>query len=669
MIDPAMLDKDKLKEFGMHFSSMFGDYKKDRKHLEERWLRDMRQFRGVYDPEVKLPADSTTAYPKLTRRYVIGTVARLMEMLFPQTEKNWAVDSSPIPDMSAADTQTVMTELEMEGKLSDQLTEMQASELIEKAVKAFAQKKAGRMSKVIEDQLSEMDYVSLATRVVFSGALYGTGLLEGPFVKTQKTRVWQKDRITGRFTAIEQKKRVPFYENVSVWEWYPDLSARTIEMQDGYFLRRVMSRSKLRALADREDFIRDNVLEWLETHSSGNYKPEDWEIELQSRGDRKNVTKLMSRKYEVIQWWGHVSGHFLKAAGAVIPDSELSKEHEACVWLIDSTVIKAIVNPVATRRRPLHIFIYEEDDINLAGVGVAHIVRDTQLTVCDATRMLINNCSVVSGVQLLIRTYLLTPGHNYDIHANKIWYQDEEDPTSPGLPAVENINVNGHINELLAVIQAFTELGDQEVSLPPPALGDPTKGGSEALRTMGTASMLFGAAALPIRNTVRGFDRFTLSFVQSLIDWNMQFNPDDSIKGDFQPVARGSTSLIAKEVRAQSLDYLATTLQPEERVFLKGREFLEARMKARDLDVNELLEDDDVVKQKMAQSEAVVAEQMQQARDLAAAQVRELISSALEKAAKADSLGASVSVDVFNALLEAMKGDADEQQGSAEQAA
>ena len=668
MIDPARLDAQKLTDFGTTFRSMFETYRKDRKALEDRWLRDMRQFRGIYDPEVKLPKDSTNAYPKLTRRYVIGTVARLMEMLFPQTEKNWGVDASPIPDLSQADTQTVLTQLQAEGKLDDSLSPDQASEVIEKAVKMFARVKAGRMSKVIEDQLAEMDYVSLATRVVFSGALYGTGLLEGPSIKTQKTRVWRIDPITRRHVAVENSKRVPFYENVSIWEWYPDLSARTVESQDGYFLRRVMSRAQLRKLADREDFIQANVLEWLKTHDSGNYKPEDWEIELQSRGDKKNVEGLKGRKYEVIQWWGTVSGHYLRAAGVTVSDAEVSDEFEANVWLLDSVVIKAVINPLATRRRPLHIFIYEEDDVNLAGVGVAHIVRDTQLTICDATRMLINNCSVVSGVQLLIRTYLLQPNQSYDIHANKIWYQDEEDVSSPGLPAVENININGHIEELLAVIRAFTELGDQEVSLPPPALGDPTKGGSEALRTMGTASMLFGAAALPIRNTVRGFDRFTLSFVQSLIDWNMQFNTDESIKGDFQPIARGSTSLIAKEVRAQSLDYLATTLQPEERVFLKGREFLVARMRARDLDVDELLEDQEVVDEKLRANDAMTQEQMDQQRELAAAQVRELLASALEKVSKADAQGAQVTVDVFNALLEALNGE-EEQQGGTEKRA
>lgn len=647
MIGP--LNDDALKSLGMRLFQQFGMYEKDRKVLEQRWLRDLRQFRGIYDPEVVIPKTSSNAYPKLTRRYVIGTVARLMEMLFPQTEKNWAVDPSPIPDMSVADTQKVLDGLTAEQKLNDQLTPEQANDLIEKEVRKLARVKSDRMSRTIEDQLTEMDFVTLARRVVFSGALYGVGLLEGPFVKTQKTRKWQKDQTTGRFEAIEQKKRTPMYRNMAVWEWYPDLSANTPDDQDGYYVRKVMSRSQVRELADREDFMQERVRKWLADNVSGNYKARDWESAIRDRGDRSNVAATDGRKYEVLQWWGFVSGHDLVAAGANIPEKDRGDEWEANVWMIGDTVIKAVVNPMKTRRRPLHIFIYEEDDINLAGIGVPGVIRDTQLTICDAARMLINNSSIATGVNMLIRTYLLDPTHNLDIHGNKLWLQDE--PGEDGKAAVENIQVDAHIDELLNVIRYFTELGEQEVALPPPTLGDPTKGGSEALRTMGTASMLFGAAALPIRNTVRNFDRFTLSFVGSLIDWNMQFNPNEDIKGDFQPAARGSTSLIAKEVRAQSLDYLATTLQPEERIYIKGKKFLEQRMKARDLPFDDLLEDDDIVAQKEEQQAALAAKQMKMAEDEAMAMVRKTLSEALKNIALANKADAGIQVDVFNALM------------------
>jgi hypothetical protein len=50
---------------------------------------------------------------------------------------------------------------------------------------------------------------------------------------------------------------------------------------------------------------------------------------------------------------------------------------------MNNLVIKAVVNPMKTRRRPLHIFIYEEDDINLAGFGVPGVIHVPAVTVND----------------------------------------------------------------------------------------------------------------------------------------------------------------------------------------------------------------------------------------------------------------------------------------------
>ena len=214
---------------------------------------------------------------------------------------------------------------------------------------------------------------------------------------------------------------------------------------------------------------------------------------------------------------------------------------------------------------------------------------------------------------------------------------------------------------LMKVVQMFLEFAEQEASLPPPALGDPTKGGSEALRTMGGASMLFGAAALPIRNTVRNFDQFTLSFIQSLIDWNMEFNPDDTIKGDFQPIARGSTSLIAKEVRAQALDSLAQTIQPEERIFLKGKDFLTERLRSRDVDFSSILEDDDVVKQRLDKQAADAERAQAQQTKMIEEEIKKLISEATKNIALANKAQASIGVDQALAAGSIVKDEEDTQ--------
>ena len=105
--------------------------------------------------------------------------------------------------------------------------------------------------------------------------------------------------------------------------------------------------------------------------------------------------------------------------------------------------------------------------------------------------------------------------------------------------------------------------------------------GTEPYRTSSGMSMLLGNASLPIRDVVRNFDKFTVSFVNSLYYWLMQFSDDASIRGDFSMVAKGSTSLIAKEVRANEIDVFCSTLTPGQQLWIDDEKLLREKMAAR----------------------------------------------------------------------------------------
>jgi hypothetical protein len=515
------------------------------------------------------------------------------------------------------------------------------------------------MSRQMDDQLTEMEYITLAKRIIFSGTLYGVGLLHGPYTKKQKLRKWQRNPSTRRYEAVEVTELRPYYENGPVWNWYPDMSAKALDQQDGYFLRHVMSRDQVSDLANRPDFMGDKIRDWLRTHDKGNYVERDWERLIRKDGDRQNPNDLSGRKYEAYSWIGSISGHDLFAAGEAIPEDKLSEQHEAEIWVLDGTVIKAKLNPRETNKRPCHVFIFEEDDINLLGIGLPEVVRDSQLGICESVRMMFDNGSVTCGPQLLVRTGLLAQGQNTTIHSFKTWLMDPDIDPATSTPPVENIRIDNHINDLMAIVKMCMEFMDAETALPPPALGDVTKGGSEALRTRGNASMFLGAASLPIRDTVRNFDSFTTSFIGSLYDWNMEFNSDATIKGDYQIIARGSTSLIAKEVRGMALDNLAQTLQPEERVYIKGKEFLRERLKVRDLDMDAILEDDDKVSAKLEEQANAAKNAADQQAQMVEAQVREMFANALKNIALARKADVGADADVYRAIIEGVSGAAD----------
>jgi sulfur transfer complex TusBCD TusB component (DsrH family) len=68
-------------------------------------------------------------------------------------------------------------------------------------------------------------------------------------------------------------------------------------------------------------------------------------------------------------------------------------------------------------------------------------------------------------------------------------------------------------------------------------------------------SMLIGASNITLKDQVQFFDDgVTKPFIKSMYFWNMEFNGKESIKGDFNIVARGTKSLIAKEVKMEQIN-------------------------------------------------------------------------------------------------------------------
>ncbi len=642
------VDPEKMTALGKRLFSTFGAYEKDRKDLEEQWLKNLRQFRGVYDPDIEksIPDDRSKAYPKVTRTKVIGTVARLMEMLFPQTDKNFKVDPSPLPTLSEPDLQKV---LDAVTAASAEAGVEVTDEAIERAIWEFAKAKAERLTLEIEDQLDEIDYVTLARRVVFSAVLYGPGILKGPMVVKTEGRTWTKDPYTGRLKASTYEKRQPYFEHIPVWNWYPDLSAKSLEHMDGSFQRHIMTRAQVLALTKRPDFNKDAVERWLANNTTGNFKERHWEVALRSRGDRGNVADLSGRKYELLEYWGRVSGHDLAACGVSVSQDKLGSEIECNIWMIGDSIIKAILNPYDEKARMYHVFIYEEDDINLLGVGLPAVMRDSQLGIAEAARMVLDNGGAVCGPVLELDPSVLMPGQSLDIHAYKTFLR--EPGADPAQKGVNSVSIDSHIPELIAIIELFMSFADTEAALPPPALGDTSKSGKEPYRTSSGTSMLLGAAALPIRDTVRNFDKFTVSFIDSLVAWNMEFNPNEKIKGDYTTVPRASTSLVAKEVRGMNLDQFLVTLTPDEKVYLSTKKTLIERMKVRDLPTD-ILEDDNVVKQKLEEN-ARNAQAAAAAQDaMLRAEIRTQVAGAFKDIMLGLKAQTGANVDTFNAIME-----------------
>lgn len=657
---PPPIDPSKLRNLGVLLAARFTTYENYRRLAEQRWQRNLRQFLGEYDDEVKrnLDPNRSQAYPRTTRIKVVSMVSRLMNLLFPTSEKNWGIEPSPVPNISMEDLKLVLAQAEAGVQAAQkELTDA----VIEGAIRAFAKVRSDNLETEIEDQLSELGgnrnqtYVMLARAVLYSGVLYGCGVLKGPFVRTQKQRRWMQQG--GTYAPQEYTALRPQFQFTSVWDYYPDMTAKRLDQMDGQFLRLVFNKAQLRELADRPDFFSATILDYLRRNPKGNWKERNHETTLRTMGVQSNVNIMDGSKFEIIVWDGMVASETMKMAGIELPQGLSGDMVDASVWMLDGEIIKCDLSPWVElepgERIPMyHHFVFEEDDTNLLGNGLPNIMRDSQMGIAAATRMAMDNASVVCGPQLEANTSLLDPTQDIrSIQPYKIWYRDDANASTAVIPAIREIEIKSHLPDLTKLIELFQNFSDQETFVGPGTGGDMQKMPSEPFRSAAGASLLKGDMALPFKDVVRNFDSFTISVITSLILFNKHFSQRSEIQGDFTPIARGSSSLIAKEVRGMALDMLSTTLQPEERLFVNWYGLLKEKLKVRDVDLTGVVVDEDEAQQRMAAQSQKEADDAAGMKELLKAEVRKLLADATKSLTQSDSNTAKGEVALFNAVL------------------
>jgi len=607
--------------FGYRLYNQFTLNESFRRAKELQWLEDLRAYKGIYDPDVKISANASKVYPKITRSKVNIVLSRLHEMLFPETDKNWEINPTPEPKMSPIIVKQIVQSL-MQQKMMEMQMSMQQSQSgsmpgqppdvqppsiddLRLAIKAYADQTCENMSRVIDDQLFEMDYPEETKKVLKSGLLYGTGIMKGPMINKRTKSKWKQDD-QGEYREEPETEDIPYFESIRIWDWYPDMTVTELSMIEGSFERHLMTKHDLRQLINRSDYYGDVIEKFLEDFPGGNYVAKNWEVDLQTievqAGAGKNAhssasssgtttetasvfntqygtrtsNRQIGKKYEVLEYWGYIDGTDLEACGVEVKDPAL--EYAANIWMVGKTIIKATLFSGALNRYKL--FYYEKDETSLWGEGLARVMRHSQIAVASSARMVLDNGAVVSGPQVEVNWSLLTQGQDFSsFYPRKIWYREGRGVEAQ-YPAIRSLSFDSHIPELMDISKFFMEFADVETTLPTWMIGQMVNN-----ETAQAASGRMATITVSIKDVVKNFDSFSEHIIQDLYAWNMDFNPRTDIKGDYKVKARGVSSLVMKEIRMQALNQLTTTLAPEDWVYLDRREFLKERLKAHDLNI------------------------------------------------------------------------------------
>jgi hypothetical protein len=609
MAQPDTAPSAQVDALGSTLLSEFAQAELDRRQTEERWLSDLRQYKGQYDPAVlsKIGPNRSKAFVRKTRVKIKTIDSRVADLLFPAgAEKNWEIDTTPVPSVSPEQKTIVATRLA-------QMAQGQPvpPEMVEKAILVMAKEASKKMSKVIEDQLVEARYKDVAIKTVHSGHLYGTGVMKGPLVERKiRTRFVQQG---SNWIAKSETYVVPFVDYVPLWRFYPDMSATEMDQCRYAYERHQMTKADLVNLSQRKSFNKQRIVDYIKSNPAGEVKLRYFDNELRVIGERNSTQGNKNGTYEVLERWGWLDGLSLKDAGVAVPENRVHETFFSNVWLLpDGQIIKAVLQPINGVTWPYHLYYFDKDETSIFGEGIASIMRDDQTMINAATRMMLDNGGITSGPQLEVNPSLLASLDKVEeVFPWKIWLRNN---ASPGTPAIRAIEMPNNLGNLSGMADRFENNADETTAIPRYMSGENV--GSGAAGTASGMSMLMGAANIVIKDLITSYDEgITRPFLQALYRWNMQFHKDNSIKGDFDVKARGAASLVAKEVRARQLnEFAAQTSNPMDAPFIKRDALLRQRAEANELSDVVKTEDEVAAEQnnEMAQMQQQAAIQQQQ---------------------------------------------------------
>jgi hypothetical protein len=578
-----------------------------RNNDEERWLRSYRNYRGLYGSDVQFTeAEKSRVFIKVTKTKTLAAYGQIVDVLFAGNKFPISVEPTILPEGVAADVNfdpkkpeqlkgetalsspygfkgdgqelpkgaTEKTLAERLGPLQDKLSEIEGlEEGVGKTPTAItfspAMIAAKNMEKQIMDQLQESNASKQLRSTAFEMALFGTGVMKGPFAVDKEYPNWDDE---GNYSPVF--KTVPSTSHVSVWNFFPDPDAANMDEAQYVIERHKMSRTQLRALKKRP-YFRSKVID--EVIAAGeSYTKKYWEDDLSDYAPEHGIDR-----FEVLEYWGTCDVDMLEENDVDIP-KELKQfdELQANIWISNGKLIRMVLNPFKPATIPYMAAPYELNPYSFFGVGLAENMDDTQTLMNGFMRMSVDNAVLSGNLLIEVDETNLVPGQDLSVYPGKVFRRQGGAPGQ----AIFGTKFPNVSNENLQLFDKARQLADESTGFPSFAHGQ--TGVQGVGRTASGISMLMNAAAGSIKTVIKNVDDYLLKPLgDGMFRFNMQFNFNKDIKGDLEVVARGTESLMANEVRSQRLmSFLQVASNPALAPFAKFPYIIREIAKSMELD-------------------------------------------------------------------------------------
>lgn len=602
-----------IDKLSLYVAKKYNDSKTDREIKEAQWLTSYQNFRGRWDNDYPYTENErNSTFLKVTKTKSLAVYGQILDILF-STDNSIPISIEPTP-VPLGTTQYAYIPLQEETQQQEEPAPTgvgfvgdgtrpgeQLEETMADVMKAAyesvygkapvqgkatsnqelainpAEDAANRMTKRIQDQLIESSGGKHLRQTILECIILGSGCMKGPMRDFKEIARWNEQ---GEYDPLILDN-VPKCNHVSVWDFYPDPDARSIEQAEWVIERHRMSKKELMDLKNSK-YFRRNMID-LAIERGANYEDEDWEY-INDEGSH-NVTR---DRYEILEYWGSIDREFIEDIeeldiDTLFPDQEIL---DVNVWVCNGVAIRVVINPFTPSRIPYFLVPYEEDPYNIFGVGLPENMEDSQELINGFARIAVDNAALSSNIMVEIREDNLVPGQTMEISPGKVW-RTEGDSQGPALNAIKLANT---FPEAMQVVDQFRRWADDTTGIPSALHGQ--TGVTGIGRTASGISQLLGAASVSLKTFVKNLDDYLLEPLgKAYFAFNMQFNFDKSIGSDLQVKARGSISLASREIQSQKLlQFLQITSGDPELIARRNiDEILQQLAKSLDLDPNKVV--------------------------------------------------------------------------------
>lgn len=551
-------------------------------HAGQRWTKPTAmnapvETNGVTHGQTEL---RSTAFVRLTTRYVDAGSAKVGEILLPIDDKAFSFDPTPVPDLIAGmgkntpmtheDGSPMMRVMPQEERTPPPTMGMPpppnsapegqpgapagqpgappqrpltVNDLVEEAMNK-AKDSAKKAETRIYDWMVESQHHREVRKVIFDAARLGVGILKGPYPASQ-THMATRKREGGKLEIIVKEALSPRESWVNPWNVFPDPACgENIADGDYVFERDYYSERQVRKLKGLPGYLSDQLDEVIEN------------------GPKKSIISNKNpnepehhNPYEVWFYHGTVDR---KDFEEVNPNASKSLKKGttqvyAIITMINDIVVRGSLNPLDSGRLPYHSVPWTRRPGSWVGVGISEQLEVPQRMVNAATRAMLNNGGVSSGPQIIMNKEGVRPANgDWRLAPHKIWYASRETNMDDVRKTFFAFDIGNVTDQMLKIAEYGMKLAEESTNIPLITQG---MSGSTTPETLGAAQLQNNNANQLLRNIGYGFDEYiTEPLVQQYYEY-LLLDPDipDDEKGDIKINAHGSIALVERSIQDQTI--------------------------------------------------------------------------------------------------------------------